>query len=91
MKYQWLKTMIKIFLAHEEGSFKIPDGYNYQKSTTENYVLHNKVFVGNYIDVRETRDYQWHSNYSPERQIWQDLGMYILVIQFLFLFLYIQT
>lgn len=74
MKYQWLKTLIKVFLAHEEGSFEIPQNFNYQKSTTENYVSHDRIFVGSYVDIRETRDYEWHSNYSPERQIWQDLG-----------------
>lgn len=29
-------------------------------------------FFGEFADIRATRDYEWHSNYTKERQLWQD-------------------
>jgi hypothetical protein len=29
-------------------------------------------FVGKYAHLRESRDYSYHTNYTPERQLWQD-------------------
>ena len=29
-------------------------------------------FYGEFVDVREERDYAYHVNYTKERQLWQD-------------------
>jgi hypothetical protein len=39
----------------------------------ENYKGEPGIFVGDYADIRETRDYSYHHNFLPERQKWQDV------------------
>ncbi len=49
--------------------------YDYTKTTNDNYKESKKVFVGSFSDIRETRDYSWHVNYTVERQVWQDIAI----------------
>ena len=42
-------------------------------SLTKQYdpILHGELY-GDFIDIRRTIDYSWHTNYSKARQLWQD-------------------
>lgn len=46
--------------------------YDYSRSTTEIYGLRSLGFWGPYAEIRESLDYDFHSNYVQERQAIQD-------------------
>lgn len=48
------------------------DNYDYNKSTEENYCADHGHFYGPYADIRAQLDYNYHSNYTQERQAFQD-------------------
>lgn len=58
--------------------FKIPAAYNYDKPTCENYAASGLEFSPPFTverqggDPPQKRDYGYHSNYTLERQAWQD-------------------
>lgn len=58
--------------------FEVEKTYNYDLPTTENYKLDSMDFFGSYDYARKAgeapkaRDYNWHENYTKERQSWQD-------------------
>ena len=59
-------------LDHGLG-FEIAEDYDYTKSTNDNYNEPDiKQFYGNYTELRKHADYSYHSNYTEERQLWQD-------------------
>lgn len=72
---RWLRSLIRVFAATEMGDFDVAPDYDYSRTTTENYCASGTHFVGEYADIRSTRDYSWHSNYTPERQLWQDIAI----------------
>lgn len=59
--------------------YQIPENYNWEFSTTENY-RHSSSYnergplfaVGEFGDLREKLDYNYHSIYQPDREIFQD-------------------
>lgn len=60
-------------LSAEELPFDIPDDYDWKKPTNLNYKAElSEGFHGDYVDVREARDYEYHNNYTEKRQLWQD-------------------
>ena len=60
-------------LSAEELPFDIPSTYDWTVSTNDNYrAAEADGFHGEYVDVREARDYSYHVNYTRERQLWQD-------------------
>lgn len=62
-------------MIQDKGNdFIIPSDYDYGKSTNDNYAVPASTasFVGDYVSIRETRDYSYHVHYTPERQLWQD-------------------
>mmetsp|Transcript_2746 Transcript_2746/g.4127 ORF Transcript_2746/g.4127 Transcript_2746/m.4127 type:complete len:779 (+) Transcript_2746:248-2584(+) len=72
---RWLRSLVRIYCACEESTFRVPDNYDYTKSTSEFYREKPGVYVGDFADIRATRDYTWHTNYTIERQLWQDVGI----------------
>lgn len=46
--------------------------FNLEKSTEYNYAYHNLDFHGQYPHIRARIDYNYHSNYTPQRQHIQD-------------------
>jgi len=53
--------------------FSVPAGYDYSKSTQENYANSDpNDFVGDFEKYRKRKDHKYHGNYSRERQLWQD-------------------
>jgi len=46
--------------------------YDWLKSTNENYGAVHREFFGKYATIRSERDYSYHTNYTRERQEWQD-------------------
>jgi len=46
--------------------------YDYTKSTNENHGVDQLVFYGKYRDIRKRMDYNYHTNYTKARQLWQD-------------------
>ncbi len=72
---RWLRSLIRVFAATEMGHFELKPDYDYRQTTTENYKASGREFVGEYADIRATRDYSWHSNYTAERQLWQDTAI----------------
>ena len=73
MKWRWLRNIIAEWDVTNGSNFTIPSIYDYTKSTSENYANPNKFeFFGEYMDIRKELDYNYHDNYSGERQLWQD-------------------
>ena len=54
------------------GSFTPADNYNFRKSSNAAYASDSQQFYGKYQDIRAARDYTYHTNYTRERQLWQD-------------------
>ncbi len=69
------KQMSIILRRHSRSIIFPCQGYDYTKSTEENYAAVGGVddgFHGNYAVIREKLDYQFHKNYTRDRQLWQD-------------------
>eukprot|EP00750_Incisomonas_marina_P000187 INCI10168.2.p1 GENE.INCI10168.2~~INCI10168.2.p1 ORF type:complete len:913 (+),score=130.86 INCI10168.2:143-2881(+) len=51
----------------------VVDDFKHGTSKTKQYApsLHGPL-VGEFVDVRRALDYSWHTNYTEERQKWQD-------------------
>ncbi len=47
-------------------------GYDYSKSTEENYCIDTPIFVGKYAKQRSLLDYSYHKYYSEARQLLHD-------------------
>jgi hypothetical protein len=47
-------------------------GYDYTKSTEDNYATDNPIFLGKYAEYRKQLDYTYHKHYSAERQQMHD-------------------
>lgn len=73
---------MKVYAASREYHFVVPSNYDYTKSTMENYQGEVGVYIGDYADIRETRDYSYHKNFIPERQKWQDVSVILSFILF---------
>ena len=50
----------------------MPSYFSLELSTQENYGVENKEFFGRFAEIRRQLDYDYHGNYSKERQIFQD-------------------
>eukprot|EP01043_Picozoa_sp_COSAG02_P001835 COSAG02_NODE_39_length_48074_cov_106.508890_48_plen_631_part_01 len=61
--------------------FVISSNYNYSTSTNDNYgvATSEATLVGEYVSIRESRDYSYHTHYTPERQRWQDFAIKTVV------------
>lgn len=57
--------------AHKHPDYKVdkPDGTNFLNRFDP--AVHGEVY-GEFADIRRKFDYSWHTNYSKERQEWQD-------------------
>lgn len=75
LEMRWLRTLAKLLSAVERHIFIVKDDYDYSRSTTDNYAVDFIEYVGDFADIRATRDYTYHSNYTPERQHWQDFAV----------------
>lgn len=51
---------------------KVPDTFDYSKSTTDIYGTDLAVYSGPFRSLREKLDYSYHRNYVEKRQIVQD-------------------
>ena len=71
---RWLRSLIRLYIAGFEYNFafKVDPDYDYSKPTYENYKSEPGSYVGAYINIRQSRDYNYHNSYSTERQLWQD-------------------
>lgn len=62
---------VPTYVTHRHPAF-IADSADGTSSVKEYDVsLHGPVF-GEFADIRKTLDYTYHTNYTPERQAWQD-------------------
>lgn len=63
-------------MVAERMEMQIQSGYDYHKSTRDNYALsgdgQEENFVGEFADIRRKTDSRWHGNYPIERQVLQD-------------------
>lgn len=75
MEMRWLRTLSKLFSAVESHIFDVKADYDYSKTTCDNYATLEKEYVGDYAEIRASRDYSYHSNYCKERQRWQDFAV----------------
>ena len=60
----------------QEGEWEVPNGYDYTKPTHVNYAAAAEragEVHGDYKEVRATRDFDYHGNYSRERQLFQGM------------------
>lgn len=67
-----LCTLIASLRAMHTFGFKIPDNYDYRKSTNDNYRSDGLEFYGDFAEIRQGLDYSYHVNYTRARQDWQD-------------------
>ena len=72
---RWLRTLSRLYTATTTNIFEVKDGYDFTKTTTDNYGCDNDEYIGEYSDIRSTIDYSYHSNYTQERQRWQDFAV----------------
>ena len=74
IKMRWLRSLVRLYIAGFEYQFKfvVRPEYDYTHPTHVNYVGEPGKFYGPYADIRRTRDYSYHSNYTMDRQDWQD-------------------
>jgi hypothetical protein len=59
-------------LSAANQSFTISNKYNFHRSTNDNYGVLHREFYGPYAGIRARVDYSYHTNYTKERQEWQD-------------------
>eukprot|EP00941_MAST-03F_sp_MAST-3F-sp1_P001119 g1119.t1 len=55
--------------------FQVSPTYDYSKSTSDNYAMSDPNcmdFYGDFVSARRKLDYDYHVNYTKERQLWQD-------------------
>ena len=76
-RYRWLKSVVVLYYKAANCEFEIKQNYDFTKSTNDNYAFEpvpgcDEKFFGDFKDIRATRDYNWHGNYTMERQLWQD-------------------
>jgi hypothetical protein len=53
--------------------FLTPEEYDFSKSTAENYKDKGENTFGKFADIRDTLDFDYHGNYTRDRQIFQDV------------------
>eukprot|EP00301_Raphidiophrys_heterophryoidea_P004073 c11801_g1_i2.p1 GENE.c11801_g1_i2~~c11801_g1_i2.p1 ORF type:complete len:202 (-),score=53.81 c11801_g1_i2:975-1550(-) len=71
--FGFLKSVAQAIAVTKGMKFKVPDTFDFEKSTNDNYKADASVgFAPTYADIRETRDYSYHTHYTMERQKWQD-------------------
>ena len=79
----FLQQVITGTLSASSRQFVIPSDYDYTKTTNDNYGCSAtpRVYYGDYVDIREGRDYNYHVNYVKERQLWQDAVVKSVVVR----------
>ena len=68
----FLKLLLRELDRSGGEHFSVPTGYDFTKSTNDNYAATPDTYFGDFQDIRAARDYSYHVNYSRERQLWQD-------------------
>eukprot|EP00321_Phaeocystis_globosa_P008645 CAMPEP_0118847456 /NCGR_PEP_ID=MMETSP1162-20130426/92975_1 /TAXON_ID=33656 /ORGANISM="Phaeocystis Sp, Strain CCMP2710" /LENGTH=759 /DNA_ID=CAMNT_0006779647 /DNA_START=476 /DNA_END=2755 /DNA_ORIENTATION=- len=70
----FLRHMVTSLAHQDKHTMQVPADYDYSKPTCENYraPTGDTSFYGQYQAIRATRDYEYHSHYTRERQLWQD-------------------
>lgn len=66
--------MRRTSMAPGAGGFTVPGGFDYGRSTKEQYTLAPGVetpFRSEFEEIRETLDADYHGVYTPARQIFQ--------------------
>jgi len=80
-RYRWLQSVVRLYHKSLNCVFETRKDYDFSKSTNENYAFQPpddsiagsyKEYFGEFADIRATRDYSWHCNYTKQRQLWQD-------------------
>lgn len=56
-----------------QGDWEVPANFDPKKSTVDNYHTNNRDSYGPYADIRASLDFDFHSNYTAERQAFQDV------------------
>jgi len=67
-----LRLLVKKLRQGFDYGFAVPSTFDYSKSTSENYRVDGKEFADEFAHLRRELDYKYHSNYTMERQRWQD-------------------
>ena len=55
-----LRTVVGQLAAGTDRTFVIPTGYDYTRSTNDNYGVNHRQFHGKYAAIREKLDYSYH-------------------------------
>lgn len=73
VRWRWLRSVVTTFLAFKECTYTVHPEYDFTKETCVNYSVPSEEaeFVGEFIKIRQERDYSFHNHYTPERQLWQ--------------------
>lgn len=62
---------VPTYLAYRHADYVVEKDDGTSSSSIHDPVRHGEVY-GEFADIRRGLDYSWHSNYSRERQMWQD-------------------
>ncbi|KAH8072119.1 zeta toxin [Aureococcus anophagefferens] len=72
-RHHFLRRIVSHYTFTEPTTWAVPRGYDYNRSTTENYAAPlDAGFVGELVDIRARLDADYHGNYGHARQLWQD-------------------
>jgi hypothetical protein len=73
VRWRWLRSVVATFLAFKECTYTVPPDYEFTKETCVNHSVpaESAKLVGEFIKIRQERDYSFHNHYTPERQLWQ--------------------
>ena len=72
-RHHFLRRIVSHYTFTEPTTWAVPRGYDYNRSTTENYAAPlDAGFVGELVDIRAQLDCDYHGNYGHARQLWQD-------------------
>ena len=68
----FVRFILVFYCMFNSSAVVTADNYDFTKSTEDNYASKDSNFVGPNAEFRAMLDYSYHSNYVPERQLFQD-------------------
>ncbi|CAK0905347.1 unnamed protein product, partial [Prorocentrum cordatum] len=76
-----LRLLVKKLRQGFDYGFTVPDDFDYSRSTSDNYRVDTREFAHEFAHLRRRLDFGYHSNYTMERQRWQDEAIKSAVVR----------
>ena len=79
----FLQQVVRASLSSAHATPGVASDYDFDRSTNDNHACRDtpRQFYGAFRDIRATRDYSYHVNYTRERQLWQDTIVKSVVVR----------